>query len=103
MKKLILTAGLLLAWSGVGWATMYTGSITSLAGGGLYATQQWNGGSAADPNASLSWKVDDTSNPGFWTYATVGQGDDKALSHIIIEVSDIPTTSSQTASIPWRA
>jgi len=93
MKKYILTAGFLLALAGTGWATMYTGSITSAAGGGLFATRQWNGGSAADPNASLSWLVDDTSNPGFWTYAYSWATDAKALSHIIIEVSDTFTVA----------
>ena len=72
---------------------MYTGSINSAAGGGLYATQQWSGGTTGDPNASLSWVVDDTSNLGFWTYAYSWATEAKDLSHIIIEVSDTFTVA----------
>lgn len=65
-------------------ATSYSGSVSTPAASGITAFNEWLNG------ISLSWLVDDTTNPGYWTYAytfTDTAGQVKNLSHLIIEVS----------------
>ena len=61
-------------------AETYTGSIGP--GDGLYGTEAWD-------TAILSWSVDDETNPGLWTYTYTFEVEAKAISHVIIGVSDI--------------
>lgn len=83
MKKILFALALVASVSTSGWAVTYSGSLSSGLGGGLFATEDWaNGG------ASLNWTVDNETTPGFWTYNYSWSGDRKALSHIIVEVSD---------------
>ena len=63
------------------WATSYTGSILSDAT--LIATDGWAGG-----GGTLSWTVDNTTNPGYWTYNYTFTVAQKGISHVIIEVSE---------------
>jgi hypothetical protein len=66
------------------WALSYSGSLFSDAT--LFATENWAGG-----GAQLSWVVDNTTNPGFWTYDytfnITSEPPVKNISHVIIEVS----------------
>jgi len=88
--------GLVALGAGSASATTYTGSLTS--GAGITGTGAW-----AD-NLTLSWTVDDTTNPGFWTYTYEFQDNDptqpKNLSHLIIEVSASFTASDIQADTP---
>ncbi len=61
------------------WATTYTGSII---GGDttLFGTDGWS-------DATLSWTVNDVTNPGFWRYDYNFTDVTKELSHIMIELS----------------
>ena len=61
-------------------AESYTGSISY--GDGLEGAEVWN-------TATLSWTVDDTSNPGLWTYRYSFVVDAKAISHVITGVTEI--------------
>jgi len=60
-------------------AETYTGSISY--GDGLEGAVVWN-------TASLSWTVDDTSNPGLWTYQYSFVVDAKAIGHVITGASE---------------
>lgn len=93
MKRLLLTILCVLSLAASSWATTYSGSLTSIIGGGLFATEDWAGGTSV-PNSSLSWVVNDIDNPGYWTYDYSWTGTRKALSHIIIEVSETFTTDN---------
>ena len=88
--------GLVALGAGSASATTYTGSLTS--GAGITGTNAW-----AD-NLTLSWTVDDTTNPGFWTYTYEFQDNDpgqqKELSHLIIETSASFTASDIHADTP---
>ncbi|CAG0966795.1 hypothetical protein PLCT2_01096 [Planctomycetaceae bacterium] len=89
MKRILFALALVASVATSGWATTYTGSLTSSPNGGLFATQDWAGVTTAGaPNSSLSWIVDDTTNANLWTYNYIWTGTRKGLSHIIIEVSD---------------
>ena len=78
-------------------ADTYTGTLTS-AGGGITGTSAWV------DNLTLRWTVDDTTNPGFWTYTYEFEDNDTAqqkdLSHLIIEVSASFTASDIHADTP---
>jgi hypothetical protein len=87
MKKLlILTFAFVLVFGigGKALATLYNGSITGAAGGGLLGTEPW----VVDDETELSWVVDNTSNPGYWTYAYTFEVPEKGISHFIFEVSE---------------
>jgi len=91
MKKIVLLITVLLLWVGQGWALTYSGSLSSTPNGGLYATKDWSGVEDSNqPNSSFSWAVEfnATANPNLWTYNYMWFGDRKALSHIIVQVSD---------------
>jgi len=99
MKRILLTIALaimLLCFAPSTHALQYSGTLTS-AGGGIVGTADWASG------VSLSWVVNNTSNPGFWTYTytwsdTTSQF--KALSHIIIELSpDVKNISVSGANV----
>ena len=60
-------------------AALYTGSITG--GDGLIGFEAWS-------DATLSWEVDDTTNPGAWTYQYTFTVCQKDISHVILEVSE---------------
>ena len=60
-------------------AALYTGSITG--GDGLTGTDGWS-------DAVLEWTVDDTTNPGYWTYSYLFNVEMKDISHFILEVSE---------------
>ena len=81
-------------------ASIYTGSIDSSGADPnfptLIATSTWGGG-----GASLSWIVDDTTNPGYWTYAYTftGPGANQEVSHVILEVSS--TFTANNIHIIW--
>ena len=62
------------------WAETYSGSISH--GDGLEGAKIWN-------TATLSWTVDDQTNPGRWTYRYSFIVGNKAISHAIVGVSDI--------------
>ena len=66
--------------------TMYSGSLSVVGGSGdglLVATQQWN-----NPATTLSWVVDNTTTSGKWHYQYTLSVPTKAISHILLEVSD---------------
>jgi len=76
------------------WATTYTGMIRDSTYGELIVGGTWG-------VTSLSWEVDDTTNPGYWTYSyefnvTSAPG----ISHVIVEVSgtDIYIDSNSTTA-----
>lgn len=65
-------------------AVSYSGWVSTPDASGITAFNEWASG------LKLSWVVDDTSNPGFWTYSYTFEdtyGQIKNLSHLIIEVS----------------
>lgn len=69
-------------------AVSYSGFVSTPEASGITAYNEWANG------LYLGWVVDDTSNPGYWTYKYTFQdtsGQVKNLSHLIIEVS--PTFS----------
>ncbi|MGA1874495.1 MAG: PEP-CTERM sorting domain-containing protein [bacterium] len=75
-------------------ATSYSGSISSLPGGGLWANGGWSDGDWAanglEPNAAdatLSWNVRYNNDTNFWIYRYTFAVDEKSPSHAIIEVS----------------
>lgn len=66
--------------------TSYSGSLSVSGGSGdglLVATAQWN-----NPATTLSWVVDDTTTPGKWHYQYTFSVPTKAISHMLLEVSD---------------
>ena len=93
MKKLaLITLVLFIALVSNSWATLYTGTLEDSGFGELIVGGDWT-------VASLGWRVDDTSNPGYWTYSyefTVTSA--PGISHVIAEVSgeDITIVDSLT-------
>ena len=88
MKKLtLITLILFIGLTANSWATSYVGSIVG--GSTLIAISPWN-----TTSTSLSWTVDDDSNPGYWTYSYTFAVPSKAISHVIIEVSDNFTSNN---------
>jgi len=85
MLLLVLCFAVVLGITNPVGATSYTGSITYQ--DGLYGTQSW-------VDAILEWVVDDTTNADFWTYSYTFSVDNKAISHVIIEVSESFTESN---------
>jgi hypothetical protein len=82
MKKLISTVLILLiVMVANGWTLSFTGSIV----GGSTLTGQipWN-----TSFTSLSWTVYDNPSTSYWTYDYTFTVPSKAISHVIIEVSD---------------
>lgn len=79
MKKLMLLLSLLLL-AGHAWALPYTGTLTQSSG--LIATGAWASSS------SFSWEVNYDGGNDLWTYDYTWSGLRKALSHIIVQVSD---------------
>ncbi|HNU72381.1 MAG TPA: hypothetical protein PKL48_11805, partial [Thermodesulfobacteriota bacterium] len=69
-------------------ATVYTGSLSS--SDGLIVTSAWGG-------AVLSWKVNDVSKPGFWTYEYNFTVPQKDIGHIILEASEPLTLDDLSA------
>ena len=66
--------------------TSYSGSLSVSGGTGdglLVATAQWN-----NPATTLSWVVDDATTPGKWHYQYTFSVPTKAISHMLLEVSD---------------
>jgi len=82
MKKIVLLVSVLLLWVGQAWALTYSGSLSSAPNGGLYATSFWA------TSSSFSWDVSYSDQTGLWTYDYTWTGLTKALSHIIVQVSD---------------
>ncbi len=78
MKKTMLLLSVLLLWVGQAWALPYTGTLTQ--DSGLTATGAWA------TSSSFSWDVD--FEGGLWTYDYTWFGLTKALSHVIVQVSD---------------
>jgi hypothetical protein len=85
MKRGFLCLGalclLVISYSGA-WAIAYTGSIQT--------SDKTLIGSGSWPNntgSKLSWVVDDSSDPGFWTYAYQFDLNGSKISNVIIEVS----------------
>ena len=95
MKKIILATLILFCCFAVnGWATIYTGSITNINSSTFIGNQEWD--YDPDPSngklgATLSWTVrDDHPNYlGLWWYSYTFSVGSKAISHVILEVSDI--------------
>ncbi len=101
MRKLTvitLSIAFVLGMMTQGWATMYKGCLTNdsincpggfVGSGGLDGKDGWgdNFGTTAFADITLTWIVDDTTNPGFWTYAYTFTVDQKSPSHHLIEVS----------------
>lgn len=80
MKKLIIFVVVLLGMVTSSWASSYSGDITG--GAGLIGSDGWS-------DATLSWTVDNETDPnGYWTYAYTFTVDVKAISHVIIELSE---------------
>jgi hypothetical protein len=71
---LILVFGLLIP---ISWADTYNGSLTY--GDGLTGAAPWN-------TAELSWTVDNTTNPGLWTYKYIFNVGAKDISYVIMGV-----------------
>ncbi len=85
MKRLfllLLPAVLLLTFTAEGWGLSYSYTVFLQSDSTLYATGGWAGG-----GATLSWVVDNTTNPGFWTYAYTFTVARKDISHVLMEVS----------------
>lgn len=85
--RTLLVSCLLAVCAVSAWAVPVTGSIDSDTGGGMVATSGWSGG-----NAELSWSVDQVGTS--WVYNYEWETERKALSHIIIEVSQTFTTAN---------
>ncbi|MBI4697884.1 MAG: PEP-CTERM sorting domain-containing protein [Nitrospirae bacterium] len=96
MKKILLTLIMIIGTFTYGWATPYsfTGSLSDSSG--LFATNG-NFGKAGihgwSPSSVLTWSVDNTTNPGLWTYAYTFNVDEHGISHVLIEVSDDNTST----------
>ncbi len=75
-----------------------TGSRTSPAGGGVYATQQWDNG-----GFNIDWVIAQGDDD-LWTYTYNVTGDTKGLSHLILEVTedDDPFNIYSGTSIPYE-
>ena len=73
--------------SSLAWAVPVSGSVDSGLGGGMVATAAWSGG-----NAELSWEVTQVGSN--WVYDYEWETERKALSHIIIEVSQTFTEAN---------
>jgi hypothetical protein len=72
------------------WATTFTGSISG-GGGGLIGENEWD-----SSEIILSWAVTDNlqSGSGFWEYFYTFEVPTKAISHVVIEVSDFFTSDN---------
>jgi hypothetical protein len=75
--------------------TIYTGSLSASADGGLTAYGAWD-----SPCTTLSWTVDNTTTQGLWHYNYMLTVPTKDISHIIIEASngDNPFTTDNLFS-----
>lgn len=82
MKKLLIAILFSVLVAGNSWAT-YTGSITG--GDGLFGTDGWS-------TAVLDWEV--SSDNDIWTYNYTFTVADKAISHLLFEVSDTFTADN---------
>jgi len=83
MKKFLCVLTLLVSACGASFAgTILEGSITSDPGNGMYATAGWRNG-----GAQLTWNVTQQQD-GKWRYVYDWVTDAKALSHLIVQVSE---------------
>jgi hypothetical protein len=86
MKRSFLFWGalclLVITYSGA-WATSYSGSIQT-SDGTLIGSGSW---AVGQQGSTLSWKVDDETSPGSWTYAYTFDVHGSPISNVIIEVS----------------
>jgi len=91
--KRIFIAGVIffLTTVGTGMAITFTGQLT--ASDGLTTLPQWN-------QAVFAWEVDDSTNPGYWTYSYNWIANAKEIKQLDIEVSDVFTISDL---ISWQA
>lgn len=96
MKRLtvfLCTIVLIFSMAGNVGAYLYTGSIDSA--DGMYANDGWSDDypdPLSDPDASLSWGINFFDD--LWTYDYTFTVDEKAPSHVIIEVSDTFTSDN---------
>ena len=95
MKKIFLlfVFGLFLCLASNGWAVSYTGFISNDTGT-ITATDGWsdedgNIDDVTGRSSKLSWTVDSNADESEWTYDYLFQVDEKDLSHIIIELSEV--------------
>ena len=67
------------------WADLYSGSLNAGADGGLVGTEPWN-----STDTILTWKVTSPSDSGpqYWTYNYKFTVPEKAISHVITQVSE---------------
>ncbi len=79
MKQIIISIVVLFAMAASSWASSFSGSITG--GDGLDGSVVWS-------DATLEWTVDDVTNSGHWTYDYTFTVEKKAISHVIIELSE---------------
>ena len=82
IKRIFVLVSILVLVFGFGtgaWAVSCTGSI--IENDGLFGTYEWS-------DAELGWTVDDVTNSGYWSHAYTFTVDEKAISHVITEVSD---------------
>jgi len=82
MKKLVIAIIFSVLFATNSWAT-YTGSITG--GDGLFGTGSWS-------SSVLNWEI--SSNSDVWTYNYTFTVSDKAISHMLFEVSDTFTADN---------
>lgn len=61
-KSLLIIALTLIACANVGWAVAFNGT-TGIATGEIVGTESWG-----TNNSRMSWKVNNTTVPGYWTY-----------------------------------
>lgn len=95
MKKIFLlfVFGMFLCLASNSWAVSYTGFISNDTGT-IIATDGWSDddGSIEGVNgrsSMLSWTVESNTDETEWTYDYLFQVDEKELSHIIIELSEV--------------
>lgn len=82
MKRVLFTCFVLLVFVGTAHATLYSGSLTT-GTNTLLAFGAWSG-----DTISVAWDVDDTTNPGYWSYNYTLTGfAGPSISHGIFEVS----------------
>lgn len=83
MRKIVLPViMLLLVTSLPALAVTYSGSLNGGAGGGIIATDGW-----ASASTVFAWVVDDSTNPGYWTYQYRLTVPTKNISHVLLELS----------------